>query len=294
MKAKILPCILIVILIVLGGCTAPAGNNQENNSTQPQANDTKPAANNADNSGLGEKTDSGLESGIELKEWAAQDNSITLQIPAGWNASEKQADKCTVNWSAENPEATKSVYMNNQVLVFKSEDAKEIYKAYGLAGADSVPVAAYMIPEEAVSKIIAPLGGSSNVAIAETDYEMSSYFSQAVCIQGLAACNALVFDATYINRGIAMKGKYFVQTLDLGDGSTWWINIWGYTSPAAEWEKSKALLEQIFTSVKYTDSWKAKCEQNSESAASVINEVIKKRLESSENNAEQWDAQIRN
>ena len=294
MKPDILLLGLAAILL-FSGCISSG--NEGNTGLVPENHENQPAENNAggqdENTGIGNGAGgTAAGAGLELQEWKAPDGSITLQVPAEWNANEKKADNCTVNWSIEDPTATKSAYMTNQVMVFKSEEAREMYRLYGLQGIDNVPVSDYLNAEEAVSQVIAPLTGSSNVKIVERDDGMSAIFSQALCIAGLAACDALVFDATYDNKGTAMKGKYFVQTFDLGEGTTWWVNIWGYTSPAAEWENSRLLLEKIFTSVKYTDDWAAKCGENTETTAGIIKEVIKKRQEAAENSAEQWDQYV--
>ncbi|MFH0954813.1 MAG: hypothetical protein V1777_01805 [Candidatus Micrarchaeota archaeon] len=228
-------------------------------------------------------------SGIPLNEWKAPDNSLTLKIPSGWTAEEKQVDNCTVNWSVTDPTGTKIAYMNNQIMVLKSEQARQIYKTYGLQGADALPVSGYLLPEPAIVQIVAPLGNSSGVQITGRDAPMTEEFFKAVCFSGLAACDALVFDATYENQGANRTGKYFVQTFDMGDGTTWWINVWGYTSKTGDWEQSKDLLEQIFSSVQYTDSWSSKCQQNTGSATTVINEVIQKRQESMDNIVQQWN-----
>jgi|GEM_PF-2823286 len=294
MKPDILLLGLAAILL-FSGCVSSG--NEGNTGLVPENHESQPAENNAggqdENTGIGNGAGgTAAEAALELQEWKAPDGSITLQVPAGWIAAEKKVDNCTVNWSVEDPTATKSAYMTNQAMVFKSEEAREMYRLYGLQGIDNVPVSGYLNAEEAVSQVIAPLTGSSNVKIVERDDGMSAIFSQALCIAGLAACDALVFDATYDNKGTAMKGKYFVQTFDLGEGTTWWINIWGYTSPAAEWENSRLLLEKIFTSVKYTDDWAAKCGENTETTAGIIKEVIKKRQEAAENTAEQWDQYV--
>lgn len=313
-KNLLLVFVAIAMLLLFSGCTVPGMNGkigfipedgknlaqanhapaQTNAAGSVSGNSTAPAADKnlgENTTGLGATTQN---SGLELKEWKAPDGSITLQVPTGWPAAEKKVDNCTVSWSVTDPTSTKSAYMDNQIMVFKSEDAKGIYTAYGMQGIDNVPVSAYLLPEQAVSQIVAPLGGSSNVQILETDSAMSAQLSAAFCIQGLAACNSLVFDATYDNNGKAMKGKYFATTFDLGDGMTWWINQWGYTSPASEWEESKALLEQIFTSVKYTDAWSEDCQENAAATTGVINEVIKERQAASQDSAEQWDQYIRN
>lgn len=228
-----------------------------------------------------------------FSEWKAPDNSITLQLPKGWQASEKQVDNCTVNWAALNPTGTSSAYMNNQIMAFKTEDAKQMYKAYGLTGIDSVPVSAYLGAEKATQQIIAPLTGASNVHITYQDAATSQQFSQAGCISGLAACDAKMFEAAYQRNNVLMRGKYFVQTYDFGEGTTWWINIWGYTSPAAEWGNSSATLEKIFTSVKYTDEWTARCTSKGADANGIIKEVIENRQAASDKAAEGWDKYIR-
>src|SRR3989344_1608709 len=292
------------ILVLFSGCTVPGmngkigfipdgGKNQAgpDNAIVP-GNSTGPVAdeNAGENSaGIGA---AGAEVGLELKERKAPDGSITLQVPVGWAAAEKKVDNCTVSWSVNDPTSAKYAYMDNQIMVLKSEEAREMYKAYGLQGIDNVPVSGYLQPEQAVSQIVAPLAGSSNVQIVETDSTMAGQLSAAFCMQGLAECNALVFDATYDNKGTAMKGKYFALTFDLGEGTTWWIHIWGYTSPASEWEEAKGLLEKIFTSVKYSEDWSSKCQENAASTTVIINEVIKSRQAASQNAAEQWDEYV--
>lgn len=294
MKKTFFPVLVALFAaFIISGCVTPETNAPlpENQNLADTNAPLAPGPDNNNNTNPSPETGLGSneETGMQLSDWNASDNSITLKTPAGWTATEKQVDNCTVNWSVSDSTATKTAYMNNQILVFKSEDAREIYRTYGMQGVDQFPVSGYLVPEEAVSKIVAPLGGSSNVQITEMDTELSGQFSQAVCISGLAGCNALVFDATYENNGNSMKGKYFVQTIDLGDGYTWWINIWGYTSKASEWEESKELLETIFTSVQYTSDWSAKCQQNTNTTSSVIQEVIKKRQESMDNTVQQWN-----
>ncbi|MFH1225617.1 MAG: hypothetical protein V1676_07520 [Candidatus Diapherotrites archaeon] len=231
--------------------------------------------------------------GTQFSEWKAPDGSITLQVPAGWKATEKQVDTCTVNWSVENAAGTSSAYMANQILVFKSEDARQIYKAYGMSGIDSTPVSDYLGAEAASAQVVAPLSGSGSLQVTARDDALTQQFLQAVCISGLAACDASVFEATYENNGTSMRGKYLVQSFDLGDGMTWWVNVWGYTAPATEWGASKGTLEEIFTSVKYTEGWAAKCGQNAASTTGVIDEVIRSRQEASGKSAEEWDEYIR-
>jgi hypothetical protein len=183
--------------------------------------------------------------------------------------------------------------MDNQVMVLKSEDARQMYISYGMTGIDNSPVANYLGAEQAVQQIIAPLTGASNVQVTYKDAVASQQFSQVVCIVGLAACDAKIFDAAYKRNGILMRGVYFVQTYDFGEGTAWWINIWGYTSPAADWEKSSPTLETIFASAKYTDAWAAKCQQNSGSVQTTIDSVIKTRQDASDRAAEAWDNYIR-
>ena len=298
--------VTIAILLALSGCTSPGINEKIGSVPESDNNETEVGSENISASGTGTIAEQGAgkmpagddgigaEAGLKLKEWKAPDGSITLQVPEGWNAAEKRIDNCTVNWNVEDPTSAKSAYMNNQIMVLKSEQAREMYKAYGLQGIDNVPVSDYLLPEQAVSRIVAPLGGSSNVQIVERDNELTQQVYNAYCITGLAACNALVFDATYDNNGRAMKGKYFAVTLDLGEGTTWWINLWGYTSPVGEWEESGGLLEKVFTSVMYTEEWQSKCRKNAESTIGVINEVIKNRQAASQDSAEQWSQYIRN
>ena len=235
----------------------------------------------------------GEEAGLSYKEWKAPDGSITLQVPEGWKASEKQVDKCSVSWAVLNPEGTASAFMNNQIMVLKSEDARAMYKSYGLAGIDNVPVNGYLGAEDALSNVVAPLSGSGNVKVLGRDAALSSQFSQAVCITGLAACDAQVFEAAFDYKGTAMRGYYLVNTYDFGEGTTWWINLWGYEAPGADWEKSVGTLEKIFTSVKVTEEWAARCGGSSSGDEGVIGEVIKSRQAAAEKSAEEWDKYIR-
>ncbi len=235
----------------------------------------------------------GGETDLSYAEWKAPGGSITLQVPEGWKASEKQVDKCTVSWAVRNPQGTGSAFMNNQIMVFKSEEARTMYKSYGMTGIDSVPINGYLGAEQALSNVIAPLSGSGTVKVLSRDAVLGSQFSQAVCIAGLAACDAQVFEAAFEYKGTAMRGYYLVQTYDFGEGTAWWINLWGYEAPAADWEKSVGTLEKIFTSVKVTEEWAAKCGGSSGGAEGVIGEVIKSRQAASEKSAEEWDKYIR-
>ncbi|MFH1256214.1 MAG: hypothetical protein V1494_02880 [Candidatus Diapherotrites archaeon] len=303
MKKRIFLACLILVIVLFIGCTQQPLERTQNTGQQADANGLNSAAETGakGEGGVGGGTATynnsnaqapGEETGLEFSEWKAQDNSITLQVPAGWAAEEKQVDNCTVNWSVGDSSGKSSAYMANQIMVLKSEDARQMYKLYGLAGIDDVPVSAFLAAEAASARIVAPLSGSSNLQVVGVDAELTPVFAQSVCIQGLAACDAKVFEATYENNATQMRGKYFVQTFDLGDGTTWWINVWGYTSPASQWEESKAVLEKIFTSVKYTDDWATKCKNNTDPASNVINEVIRKRQESAEKTAEEWTNQI--
>ncbi len=229
---------------------------------------------------------------LQFKEWSAPDGSITLQVPQGWTASERAISNCTVNWGVIDPSGTASAYMMNQLMVLKSEEARQMYKQYGLSGIDQYPISTYLPAEQAVAQVVAPLDGSSNVQIAARNAALSAQFSQAVCTPGLAACDAQVFEATYDYKGTAMRGTYFAQAYDFGEGTTWWINIWGYTSPAAEWDKSKDTLERVFSSVKYTDAWAARCRQGTAQVDTVVGDVIRKRQAAGDRAAQGWDEYI--
>ncbi len=141
--------------------------------------------------------------------------------------------------------------------------------------------------------------GASNVQVTYVDAEASTQVSQALCIAGMAACDAKVFEAAYYRQGVLMRGKYMVQAFDFGDGLSWWINIWGYTSPAADWESKEPVLETVFNSAKYTDAWGTKCGQASSSGAGanaegdVIDAVLKNRQDAQDRAAAAWDAYIR-
>ncbi|MDD5348302.1 MAG: hypothetical protein PHT59_06800 [Candidatus Omnitrophica bacterium] len=229
----------------------------------------------------------------QFSEWKAPDGSITLQVPAGWKASEKQVDTCTANWAVQDAAGTSSAYMTNEILVFKSESARTLLRQYGLTGVDGAPVSDYLNVEQAVPQIIAPLSGSAGVQIFYTYAEETQEFSRAVCIAGLAACDALVFDAAYYSNATLMRGTYLVQTYDFGEGNTWWINAWGYTAPADKWTGSKATLEKTFNSVKYTDAWASKCTGGTAQPADVVGQVIKDRQAASDRAAQAWDEYIR-
>ena len=229
----------------------------------------------------------------QFKEWTAPDGSITLLVPVGWTVTEQRVDSCTVNWAATSPSGTSQAFMTNQILVFKSEESRQLYKQYGLAGIDAAPVSVFLGAEQAVLQVVAPLSGASNVQIAEKDAAASRQLSQAVCAAGLAACDAQVFEATYVLNGISMRGKYLVHSFDFGEGTTWWINLWGYTSPANAWNEMHGTLEKTFGSVRYADGWTAKCKDNAAETSGVINQVVKDRQQSSKTAAEEWDAYIR-
>jgi len=228
---------------------------------------------------------------------------MTVQVPEGWKASEVQVDTCTVSWEVVDADGTASAYMNNEIMVVKSENARKTYKAYGFTGAavDNAPVAGYLNAEEAVKQVIAPMTGASNVQVTYTDAEASAQVAQVLCIAGMAACDAKVFEAAYERKGVLMRGKYMVQAYDFGDGLSWWINIWGYTSPAADWAARSPVLENVFTSAKYTDAWASKCGQASGASSGggagaeqdVIGAVMKNRQDAQDRAAEAWDAYIR-
>ncbi len=246
----------------------------------------------SDSAGAAESTGANHEADLTFSEWRAPDKSITLQVPRGWQAVERQVDNCTVNWAVLDGAGTRSAYMSNEMLVFKSGDARQIYKAYGLGGTDSAPVSGYLGAEAATQQIIAPLSGASDLQITYRDEASSLLFSQAMCAKGLAACDAQVFEAAYMRNGTLMRGEYMVYTLDLGDGGTWWASIWGYTSPVAQWNASSGTLERIFASVKYTDEWSARCRAGPANASAIIGEVVRNRQASTEKTARAWDSYI--
>lgn len=290
--------IAVFLFLSIFGCAGQqpqsAGQTGQNQSpAQPQANGAQNVSAvqgaNANGSGAG----AGEGAGAVFKEWKAPDGSITLQVPEGWKANEKQADRCSVNWAVRNPAGTSSAFMTNQIMVLKSESARQIYKTYGLTGIDSVPVAGYANAEQALSGVVARLSGAANVKVLGRDAALSSQFSQAACISGLAACDAQVFEAASSYNGTLMRGYYLVQTYDFGEGATWWINLWGYETPAADWEKSVGIVEKIFTSLSVTDEWAAKCGKSQAGAEIAINEVIKSRQAASEKSAAEWDKYIR-
>lgn len=229
----------------------------------------------------------------QFSEWKAPDGSITLQVPTGWTASEKQADTCTVNWGVQDPAGTSSAYMTNEIIVLKSEYAHQLYAQYGVTGLANAPLSAYLTAEQAVPQIIAPISGATNVQIVAWDAEATQFFARAACTVGFAACDAQVFEATYDNKGTQMRGKYMVHTYDFGEGTTWWINVWGYTAPADSWNKTKGTLEKIFSSAKYTDSWAQNCKQNAAQTSGVVNQVVKDRQAASDRTTAAWDAYIR-
>lgn len=230
---------------------------------------------------------------ISLKEWNSPDGTITLQIPEGWKANAVQVDTCTINWEATDPKGTSSAYMNNQILIFKSEEVKQLYKSYGLTGIDNSPVNGYLGAEQATKQIVAPLSEAIDLQVIYKDTEISKEFSQLVCIYGLVACDAQVFEASYKWKGISMRGRYFVQVYDFGDGATWWINIWGYTSPSSDWNAMGPILENVFASVKPKEEFSSKCSKTSSVASSEINEVIKRRQDSQDKAADAWDSYIK-
>ncbi|MCL6089150.1 MAG: hypothetical protein M1530_03230, partial [Candidatus Marsarchaeota archaeon] len=211
------------------GANASAAAGMSGNGTGAGAN-----AGGAAGSGAGAGGNAAANASLPFNEWSAPDGSITLQVPQGWTASERAISNCTVNWGVVNPAGTSSAYMINQLMVLKSEEARQMYKQYGLSGIDQAPVSGYLPAEQAVAQVVAPLDGSSDVQITARDAALTAQFSQAVCTVGLAACDAQVFEATYNYKGTAMRGRYFAQAYDFGEGTTWWINIWGYTAPQAE------------------------------------------------------------
>ena len=290
--------IILSVTILLSGCVASGGNENINAPAVSTATVTPTitATATANPTSTAQPSQEGQGGPVaqeqQFSEWKAPDGSITLQVPEGWSASERQADTCTVNWAVRDAAGTSSAYMTNQVLVFKSQDARTIYKQYGLTGADGAPVSAYLTVEQAVPQIIAPLSGATDVQIFYTYAAETREFSQAVCISGLAACDAQVFEAAYHNNGTLMRGFYLIQTYDFGDGSTWWINVWGYTSPADKWNATKATLETTFTSVKYTDAWASNCTGGTTQPASIINQVIKDRQAATDSAAQAWDEYI--
>jgi hypothetical protein len=267
-----------VILVMLAGCTIPLNHAAGN------------AAPDADTSQTSQPPSS--QASLNFSEWAAPDGSITLLVPQGWQATEWQVDTCTVSWNVLDPTGTNSAYMDNEIMVLKSEDARQMYEAYGMVGIENAPISGYLGAQEAVYQIIAPLTGASNVQITYEDANLSRQFSQALGTTGLAACDARVFEAAYYRGGILMRGRYFVQTYDFGEGTAWWINIWGYTSPAADWNVSSPVLEEIFTSAKPTASWMNRCRNNAGGIESTIDSVIQNRQEASDAAAEAWDSYI--
>ncbi|MFA5929868.1 MAG: hypothetical protein WC861_03210 [Candidatus Micrarchaeia archaeon] len=228
----------------------------------------------------------------EFAEWNAPDGSITLQVPKGWTATEKQVDACTVSWAARDSAGTGTAFMNNQVMVLKSEGARQMYKAYGLAGVDSAPVAGYLPPEQALLQVVAPLSGATGVQVMSRDAALGEQLAKGLCIAGIAACEAGAFDAAFDYKGVRMHGRYFLQTHDFGEGTTWWINLWGYEAPEADWEKTSPIAGKIFASANYTEGWASKCGKGT-GAAGVIGDVVKSRQAASEKAAEEWDAYIR-
>lgn len=280
MKGLVLAVSLAVVFMLLLGC---AGNEQAQPAGLPQAG--------INNSGMGDGSAAGVQPELIFNGWEAPDGSIALQVPEGWQAAEAQVDKCTVNWAVNSPDGKSSAYASNQILVFKSDAARQTYQSYGLQAAGSAPVSAYLGAEQAVRQIIAPLTGASDVHVTYTYPELSSQYSSVACIAGLAACDAKVFEAAYQMNGTLMRGTYFVQSSDLGDGTTWWINIWGFTSPASEWDRSAPVLGKIFASANYTKSWAAKC-GNNPGASDYIGGVVNKSRDASEKSAEAWDNYI--
>ncbi|MFA6907252.1 MAG: hypothetical protein WC263_00315, partial [Candidatus Micrarchaeia archaeon] len=258
------------LLLSLFGCAgsgqgAPGAIGQQALSQQQAANYSQPAqagaAGNAANGGAG---GAGAQAGaaggnadapaeLQFAEWKAPDGSITLQLPQGWAASERQVDTCTVSWAARDSSGTGSAFMNNQVMVLKSEGARQMYKSYGMAGIDGFPVSGYLPPEQALSQVVAPLSGATNVQVASRDAALGQQLSGALCTPGLAACSVGAFDAAFDYRGVRMHGRYFVQTHDFGEGTTWWINLWGYEAPEAGWETTSPIAGKIFASANYTE-----------------------------------------
>ena len=289
-------CVRLVILAVavalfaaIFGCAGtqyqqnPQANQSVNAPPAGVANASAPAAAGA---GVGEIA------GPAFNEWAAPDGTITLQAPEGWAASERQVDNCTVSWSVKSPDGSSDAFMNNQIMVFKSENARTMYKSYGMAGTDAVPVNGYLGSEQAMQDVIAKLSGASNVKVLSTDATLSSQFSQAVCPAGLAACDAKVFEAAFDYMGTPMRGYYLVQTYDFGDGATWWINVWGYEAPGAGWAASAGTLERIFTSVKATDEWAKSCGASQDNSVQIIQDVTASRQAAEDNAAAEWDKYI--
>ncbi len=289
--------IAAILLFSIFGCAGqqapqqqPAGGGQ--NQSQPVAGTDANGTPAAGASNAGANGAAGGNAALSFNEWKAPDGSITLQVPAGWQASEVRVDNCTVNWAALDPSGTKSAYMDNEILVFKSESARQMYKAYGLAGVDNAPVSGYLGARQAVEQIVAPLTGASNVHVTYTDSATGSLLSRALCSGVLAACDAQAFEAAYQRNGTLMRGEYMALAYDFGDGATWWINIWGYTSPASEWESSSPALEKIFASARYTDEWVARCGSGAANASGIINDVITSRQASSDKAAQAWDDYI--
>ncbi|HQT44851.1 MAG TPA: hypothetical protein PLO51_02650 [Candidatus Micrarchaeota archaeon] len=281
--------IAAILLFSIFGCAGQQAYNQQNEGAGAQ-NQTLPANGTLQgNSNAGAGGVAGGDAGLAFNEWKAPDGSITLKVPAGWQASEVRVDNCTVNWAVLDPSGTKSAYMDNEIMVFKSENAKQMYEAYGLAGAGNAPISGYLGAQGAVQKIIAPLTGASNVHVTYIDLATGSTLSRALCSGLLAACDAQAFEAAYQRNGTLMRGEYMALAYDFGDGTTWWINIWGYTSPAAEWDSSSPALEKIFASAKYTDEWVARCGAGAANASSVINDVIISRQASADKAAQAWD-----
>jgi len=242
--------------------------------------------------GAGAQTSAGGDAALQFGEWTAPDGSITLLVPEGWKASEGQIDSCTVNWAALDSAESSKAFMNNQIMVLKSEDARQMYQSYGLAGVESSPVAGYLQPEQALSQVAAPLSGATNVQVASRDAALGEQLANALCMAGFSACNASAFDATFDYNGVKMHGRYFMQTYDFGEGTTWWINLWGYEAPEADWARASPIAGKILASAAYTDAWVSKCGKSS-GAAGVVDEVVKSRQAASDKAVEAWDKYIR-
>ena len=291
MRLAILAVAAVLLFSIFGCAGLPASPAASNQSAAGQASPAQNAGAGAAPAGGAGAGGAGVPAGVSFNDWTAPDNSVTLQVPSGWQASEKQVDNCTVNWAVTDPAGTSSAYMQNEVIVLKSENARQLYKPY-VANIGQVPVAGYLMAEQATQQIIAPLTGTSDVHITYRDDALSRQFSQAVCAPGLAACDAQAFEAAYQRDGILMRGFYLVQTYDFGEGTTWWINIWGYTSPAADWNASSPTLEKTFTSVRYTDAWAGRCSAGAANASGLIGDVVAGRQAASDSAAQAWDQYI--
>jgi len=289
---RLVAAVLIVSFLLIFGCAgqqAPPQQAAPSAQGAQQAIPAQPAQtqNNNPNAGTG-----GATAELQFSEWKAPDGSLTLQLPQGWSASERQVDTCTVSWAARDSAGTGTAFMNNQVMVLKSESARQLYKSYGLTGIDSSPVAAYLQPEQALSQVVAPLSGATGVQVTSRDAALGQQLSSALCMPGLAACNMSAFDATFDYTGVRMHGRYFVQAYDFGEGAAWWINLWGYEAPEAAWEKTSSIAGKIFASANYTSEWASKC-KTATGASGVIEDIVKSRQDSSEKSAAEWDKYIR-